>query len=80
MVCNYTDEWENQENDRNQVRKEELDLTTRILCDIMKKLGSLECDGDNNMCHVNGYLLKKIPDLKQWWEKHQKADKKNNEI
>ena len=78
MVCNYTDEYYDREDDRNQVRKNELDLTTRLLCDIMKEFRSEERDRDSDLCYVNEYLLKKIPDLKQWWEKHQEADRKQS--
>jgi hypothetical protein len=79
MVCNYTDEWEDQEDKRNQVRKEELDLTTRLLCDMMKAVTFLEDSPNPDLYfHPKKFVLETIPGLKQWWEKHQKADKKKS--
>lgn len=52
--------------DREQI-KEELNLTTRLLCDICK------CDA------VKEYVLHEFNDLRLWWNKHWKMDLERQE-
>jgi hypothetical protein len=84
MVCNYRDEWEDSvdavTDEARRKELAELNLTTRLLCDVMKAVTFLEnTDNPDLYFHPEKFILETIPDLRQWWIKHQKIDKQRKQ-
>lgn len=80
MVCGYRDEWydtDDFDNTQRQKDLDELNLTTRLLCDLMKWLTSKELN--QKVLWPGLCALEEIEGLDQWWIKHQKIDEQRKQ-